>query len=125
MVTYKGGCHCGAIRFEVDAPSSLSVQRRDCSICKMTGYLHLIVPRENFRLTHGEHAYNTFNTGAAKHHFCRRCGVKSFYEPSSHPDSISVNVNCIDADTLGEMSIEPFDGQTCEQNVAELSGLSD
>ena len=127
MVTYKGGCHCGAIRFEVDAPSSLRVQRRDCGICKMTGYLHLIVPRENFRLTHGEHAYNTYtcNAGIAQHHFCRRCGVKSFYVPRSHPDGISVNVNCIDADTLGEVTIEPFDGQTCEQNAAELSELSD
>lgn len=127
MVTYKGGCHCGAIRFEVDAPSHLRVQRCNCSICRMTGYLHLIVPRENFRLTHGEHAYNTytFNTGVAKHHFCRRCGVKSFYVPRSHPDGISVNVNCIDQDMLGEVTIEPFDGQNWEQNVAELSGLSD
>ena len=127
MVTYKGGCHCGAIRFEVDAPPILRAQRGNSRLCAMTGYLHLIVPREHFRLTHGEHAYNTytFDTDAAKHYFCRRCGVKSFYVPGSHPDAISVNVNCIDPDMLGEVRIEPSDSRNREQNVAELSSLND
>jgi hypothetical protein len=67
----------------------------------------------------------TFNTGTAKHYFCRHCGIKSFYVPRSHPDGISVNVNCLDTGTIESIEIEPFDGQNWEQNVAKLSPISD
>ena len=127
MITHKGGCHCGAIRFEVDAPEDIEATRCNCSICRMTGFLHLIVPADRFRLTHGEHSYNTytFNTGVARHHFCRRCGVKSFYVPRSHPEGISVNVQCLDPDTIRSVTITDFDGRNWEDNIAKLSPLSD
>ena len=127
MITHKGGCHCGAIRFEVDAPEDIEATRCNCSICRMTGFLHLIVPADQFRLTHGEHSYNTytFNTGVARHHFCRRCGVKSFYVPRSHPEGISVNVQCLDPETIRSVTITDFDGRNWEDNIARLSPLSD
>ncbi len=77
-VVHRGGCHCGAVRFEVDAPAVLTVQDCNCSICRKTGYLHLIVPRARFRLLQGEHALvtYTFNTGVAQHRFCGVCGIK-------------------------------------------------
>ncbi len=127
MTTHKGGCHCGAIRFEVDAPAKLEVTRCNCSICRMNGFLHLIVPATDFRLTHGEHSYNTytFNTGVAQHHFCRRCGIKPFYVPRSHPDGISVNANCIDPETIEGITATDFDGQNWEESIDKLSPLSD
>ena len=127
MTTHKGGCHCGAIRFEVDAPADIEATRCNCSICRMTGFLHLFVKPECFRVTHGEHSYNTytFNSGVARHYFCRRCGVKSFYLPRSHPDGISVNVNCLDRDTIRSIQVEDFDGENWEENIAQLSPLSD
>ena len=93
----------------------------------MTGFLHLIADLDSFRVTHGEHSYNTytFNTGVARHHFCRRCGIKPFYVPRSHPDGISVNVNCLDRDTIRSISVEDFDGENWEENIAKLSPLSD
>ena len=45
-----GGCHCGAVRFEVLAPDEIEAKECNCSICRMTGYLHLIVESERFRL---------------------------------------------------------------------------
>ena len=127
MVTHKGGCHCGKVSFEVDAPAEIEVSRCNCSVCSMTGFLHLIVPRSDFRLLSGESDITTytFNTGVAKHTFCRHCGVKSFYTPRSHPHGISVNVNCLDRSTVVSMHVSDFDGRNWEQNIEELSPISD
>ena len=127
MTTHRGGCHCGAVRFEVDASPDLVATRCNCSICRMTGFLHLIVAADRFRQTRGEHALNTytFNTGVARHYFCRRCGVKSFYVPRSHPDGVSVNVNCLDSATISSVTIEDFDGANWEESIAKLSPISD
>ena len=93
----------------------------------MSGYLHLIVPRADFRLLCGENALATytFNTGVAKHYFCRHCGIKSFYVPRSHPHGVSVNVHCLDRDTIRSIDVTPFDGQHWEQNIDKLSPISD
>ena len=127
MTTHYGGCHCGKVRFEVAAPALVEATRCNCSICSKTGFLHLIVPKSDFRLTRGEDDLETytFGTGAAKHLFCRACGVKSFYIPRSHPDGVSVNVNCLDSGTVEAVTITDFDGQNWEKNIDKLSPLSD
>ena len=127
MTTHKGGCHCGRVRFEVDAPAKPVVQECNCSICAKTGFLHLIVPHSRFRLVSGEDALTTyrFNTGVAKHHFCNHCGIKSWYVPRSHPDGVSVNARCLDSGTIEELVVETFDGRNWERNVSQLLPLSD
>jgi hypothetical protein len=125
LVVHRGGCHCGAVRFEVEAPAALEVLECNCSICAKTGFLHLIVPAARFRLLAGEGeltAY-TFNTGVARHLFCRRCGVKPFYRPRSNPDGWSVNARCLDEGTVVALSIAPFDGRNWEQ-AGDLAHLS-
>jgi hypothetical protein len=124
MLTHCGGCHCGRVRFEVIAPAAIVVDDCDCSICRMMGFLHLIVPKERFKLLQGSDALTTytFNTGAAKHLFCATCGVKSFYVPRSHPDGISVNARCIDEGTIESMSIKPFNGRDWEKGRESYQG---
>lgn len=119
MIVHKGGCHCGNVRFEVDAPADLELSDCNCSICRMSGYLHLIVPKAAFRLLTGERDLTSyqFNSGVARHYFCTRCGIKSFYVPRSHPDGISVNARCLDQNTIASTTITPFDGQNWEQNI--------
>jgi hypothetical protein len=119
--THPGGCHCGRVRFEVTAALDRVVEC-NCSICSRKAYLHLIVPREQFRLLTGEDALSTyrFGTMTARHHFCRHCGVASFYVPRSHPDRIDVNVRCLDGVDLAALRIEPFDGRRWEESVAAL-----
>src|SRR5438270_11314211 len=72
-VLHAGGCHCGRVRFEVTAPAEISVEECNCSICAKAGFLHLIVQKADFRLLRGEEslATYTFNTGTAKHVFCK------------------------------------------------------
>jgi hypothetical protein len=122
---YRGGCHCGAVRFEVEAPERVVVQECSCSICTMSGFLHLIVPASRFRLLQGDDDLTTyrFNTGVAQHKFCRTCGVKSFYIPRSNPDGYDVNVRCLDPQPR-EMVLETFDGRNWEQHGHELAHLS-
>lgn len=118
---YNGGCHCSAVRFEVDAPEEIEVEDCNCSICRMSGYLHLIVPKSAFTLLSDESALNlyTFNTGVAKHYFCKICGIKAFYIPRSNPDGVDVNVRCLDAPP-SNMRIIPFDGENWEANAHTL-----
>ena len=93
----------------------------------MTGFMHLIVSRDKFRLLHGADDMETytFNTGVAKHYFCRHCGVKSYYVPRSHPHGISVNVNCLRPGTIESVTVNTFDGEHWEQNISQLSPISD
>lgn len=123
MYRCEGGCHCGRVRIEVEIPSRVTVNRCNCSICQKSGYLHLIVPAERFKLLAGEEslAEYTFNTGVARHLFCRRCGIKSFYVPRSHPEGFSVNLNCLDVPDEIEVVIEPFDGRNWSKNRESLA----
>ncbi|MDB5394981.1 MAG: glutathione-dependent formaldehyde-activating [Rhodospirillales bacterium] len=112
MKTWEGGCHCGRVRFRVTADLS-RVSDCNCSVCTRKGFLHLIVPPEQFDLLSGGDALSTyqFNTGTAKHMFCRHCGIHSFYVPRSDPDKIDVNVRCLDDIDLTAIEICPFDGR--------------
>jgi hypothetical protein len=119
--TYPGGCHCGRVRFEVTAELEPVVEC-NCSICTRKAYLHLIVPRERFRLLAGEEHLTTyqFGTMTAQHRFCRCCGVAGFYVPRSHPDRIDVNVRCLDGVDVATLVIQRFDGRHWEASIGAL-----
>jgi hypothetical protein len=121
-----GGCHCGAVRFEALLPDAFEVEDCNCSICAMSGNLHVIVPASRFRLLQGaEHLTEyTFNTGGAKHRFCRTCGIKSFYVPRSNPDGFAITWRCLDDWQSFSVKVTPFDGQNWEANAARLAHKS-
>jgi hypothetical protein len=116
--TYEGGCHCGAVRFRVTADLD-RVTECNCSICAKKGFLHLIVPPSQFELLRGEDDLTTyrFNTGVARHTFCRTCGIHAFYVPRSDPDKIDVNVRCLDGVDVTKLVIARFDGQDWERAI--------
>ena len=121
MIEAKVGCHCGAVRFRVTVPDPpLAALDCNCSICRMTGYLHIMVPHAAFTLERGGEALTgyRFGTRAAEHLFCSRCGVKSFYQPRSHPQAWSVNPHCLDDQV--ELEVEQFDGRDWEAAKARL-----
>lgn len=126
LVRHSGGCHCGAVRFDVYAPASVTVQDCNCSICSKSGFLHLIVPASRFHLLQGEAELTlyTFDTHEAKHYFCQHCGIKSFYIPRSNPDGVSVNLRCLDEGTIRKVTVENFDGRNWEQHADTLRHLS-
>jgi hypothetical protein len=126
LTTHRGGCHCRRVRFEVDAPAQLEVLDCNCSICRMTGFLHFIVPAARFRLLSGtdDLVEYTFNTGTARHLFCGHCGIKSFYVPRSHPDGFDINARCLDEGTVTQMSVALFDDNDRDAATAAVAHLS-
>ncbi|MEL7310170.1 MAG: GFA family protein [Pseudomonadota bacterium] len=98
----------------------------NCSICAATGFVGAIIPLSRFRLLQGKDALTDyrFNTGVARHLFCRTCGVKSFYRPRSNPDGVSINIACIELPDGFQVEVEAFDGQNWEAHAADLAALS-
>ena len=124
LKTYEGGCHCGRVRFRVRSDFA-RVSDCNCSMCTKKGFLHLIVPLSQFELVSGRDNITTytFNTGIAKHTFCKTCGIHSFYTPRSDPDKVDVNVRCLDGIDLNTVNAVPFDGQHWEQAYTEKQHL--
>ena len=118
----EGGCHCGAVRFAAEVPDRVELLDCNCSICSLTGFLHLIVPHTDFTLLTGEGALTSyrFGTGAANHLFCATCGVKSFYQPRSHPEAWSVNFRAVTAPPALQVTTRSFDGRNWETSAAKL-----
>ena len=119
----EGGCHCRAVRFAISVNPPLELLDCNCSICCKTGFLHLIVPHSRFELLSGQDSLLSyrFGSGAAEHLFCRTCGIKSFYQPRSHPDAWSVHFRCLDPGHGLEPAIRAFDGQNWEQARSGLN----
>ncbi|MDQ3074847.1 MAG: GFA family protein [Pseudomonadota bacterium] len=94
----------------------------NCSMCSITGYVHIIVSHDDFRLECGCEMLTSyrFGSGAAEHLFCSACGVKSFYQPRSHPAAWSINADCLDQ--RPELSVDFFDGRDWENAKAALDG---
>lgn len=121
-IRHYGACHCGTVTFEVDAPAALEVLSCTCSMCAMTGFIHLIVEDADFRVTAGEGNLTEyrFNTGTARHLFCKTCGIKPFYVPRSHPNGWSVNANCLDRATIASVKTTEFDGANWESSIDSI-----
>jgi hypothetical protein len=113
--TMEGGCHCGRVRFRVTADLA-GVTECNCSMCTKKGFLHLIVEQPQFELLRGKDELTTytFNTGVAKHTFCKHCGIHPFYVPRSDPDKIDVNARCLDGIDLAALAPQRFDGKNWE-----------
>lgn len=121
-VRLEGGCHCKAVRFEAEVERAAEILDCNCSICAMTGFRHLMIPHGDFRLLSGEEklTHYRFGTGTAEHLFCGTCGVKSFYQPRSHPDAWSVNLNALDDPAALTTTARPFDGRNWDAAKAAL-----
>lgn len=113
----EGGCHCAAVRFKATVTNNPAILICNCSVCTMTGFQHLIVPHAQFSLKSGKEILSSyqFNTKQANHLFCSQCGVKSFYQPRSHPNSWSINANCIDNFKPDQWTFKSFDGKNWSQ----------
>lgn len=119
MAEYAGGCHCGRVRFRYEGPPIEEGILCNCSVCSMKGFVHLIVPRERFKLISGaeELLSYRFGTGVAEHMFCQNCGIHPFYTPRSDPEKIDINLRCVDGLELGALTLKSFDGQNWEEAI--------
>lgn len=111
MKTYTGGCHCGAVRYEVETEME-KIIHCNCSHCEKKGLYLDFVPKDKFKLLSGADnltEYN-FNKKAIRHLFCKTCGVQSFAEGVTFP-KVSVNVRCLDGIDITKLNLIPYNGK--------------
>ena len=120
MKIYRGSCHCGAVRFEIETDLTRATEC-NCSICTRKGALHHRVPPERFRLLSGQEDLTLyqFGSGKARHWFCRHCGIHPFTNPRAAPEMVAVNIRCLDdfADERDKVEVTTFDGRNWEDAV--------
>lgn len=110
--TYKGSCHCGSVRFEVDIDLDAGTLKCNCSICsKSRAWLAAVGPAE-FRLLSGKAELADYRFGARRihHHFCRTCGVRPFGQASTADggvDFYAVNLGALDDVDPAELANAP------------------
>ena len=109
--TYSGSCHCGRIRFEVDADLD-HVRSCDCSICRRRGALIHRVERAQFRLLTAldDATLYQFHSHTARDYFCPTCGILPFRRPRTAPGSWGINVRCLDGVDLDAIPVRHVHG---------------
>ena len=121
MQEYYGSCHCGNVNFKFLSENKVEIWKCNCSICNMYDYQHLFVKHEDFTLLDdsADQATYTFGTQNAKHLFCKACGIKSYYQPRSHPDMFSINLRCV-KNPPDVYNVVEFDGINFEDSIKEI-----
>ena len=101
----KGACHCGAVQFAVQLTDGLRTARRcNCSYCRMRGAVAVSAELDGFEILKGQEALTLyqFNTKAARHYFCKQCGIYTHHQRRSNPNQFGINAACLEG-------VSPFD----------------
>jgi hypothetical protein len=114
MKTYEGGCHCGAVSYEVDLELDSGIEC-NCSHCEKKGFLLAFAPAEHFTLKSGEENLTDyqFNRHIVHHLFCKTCGVQSFGRGEKNGQkTVAINVRCLKDVDLNALKRTPVDGRS-------------
>ncbi len=111
MPIHPGSCHCGKVRFEIDAEITELV-KCDCSLCARRGRLTASVHEDRFTLLSGWDSVSEYrwNTGIARHFFCPTCGIYTFHKKQSAPDHYGINAACLDDFDPASVPVVPGKG---------------
>ena len=109
---YKGSCHCNAIEFQINTNLEKIVQC-NCSICIRRNAKMILITKDNFKLLKGESSLTLykFNTNAAKHYFCKICGIYTHHNRRSDPNGMGINLGCIEELESSNYEVIQFDGK--------------
>jgi hypothetical protein len=127
LKTYRGSCHCGAVRFEADLDLTQSSFRCNCSICRRTRFWPAVARPDGFRVLSGAEALiqYRFNTGNNHHYFCRTCGVRPYGVGNDTPIGVMIGVNLgclddVDDASLAAIPVTCIDGRHDRMQAPEF-----
>jgi hypothetical protein len=115
-----GGCHCGAVRFEVNVPGGDNnglgaVIECNCTICQKRGHLLFFVQADQFKLTAQLKSMQDylFNKKQIHHLFRPTCGIESYAtgQTPGGAEMVAVNARCLDDVHAADLSTRAFDGK--------------
>jgi hypothetical protein len=115
--THQGGCHCGAVRYQVEIDTEVDAITCNCSMCGRSGTLLQFVPESAFKLEQGEANLTDylFNKHAIHHLFCNKCGIKPFARGGGkHGPMVAINMRTLDDVDTFEVAAKAkqFDGKS-------------
>ncbi|MDO5647144.1 GFA family protein [Paracoccus sp. (in: a-proteobacteria)] len=108
-----GACHCGAVTFRVRLRDGLNSARRcTCSLCRMRGAVVVSARLADIQILTGQDHLTLyqFNTGVARHYFCKTCGVYTHHQRRSNPEEYGINLACLDGQTPFLEQVDVMDG---------------
>jgi hypothetical protein len=112
-MAYRGGCHCGAVTFEVQAELPGAAIECNCSHCRIKGLLLTFHSADQVSWSGADATADyRFNTHKLRHVFCRTCGAQPFAEGAA-PDgtaTMAINLRCVPACDLTLLHRQPVDG---------------
>ncbi len=114
--TLAGTCHCGTVKWQAPVPTDWDGKTAylcNCSLCRRKQQITLAVPKDSVTLVSGADNLTTYqwNKGIAKHYFCKSCGVYTHHQRRSDPDTIGLNLACVDEIDLDALEIGSVDGK--------------
>lgn len=97
-----GGCHCGAVRYEIDGPID-RFSLCHCDDCRRIGGsafgAALVLPAAGFRIVRGEEALTPYESSPGKFRcFCSRCGTHIVARMTARPGTVIVRAGTVDGD---------------------------
>jgi|SRR6478609_885073 len=114
--TLRGSCHCGAVRFKVQAAPAQGASRCNCTVCTKLAVLGSIVKPDAFELLTPDAEMGEYRWGSkmATRYFCKVCGTHCFgkgHLPALGGDFVSFNYNVIDELEISELPVVYWDGR--------------
>ena len=108
---WAGSCHCGAVRFQVEA-EIIELTTCDCSLCVKKNAVMAKVHESALTVTSGEEHLSLYrwNTRVARHYFCSRCGIYTFHRKRAAPDHFGINVFCLDGFDAASVPLRATEG---------------
>jgi hypothetical protein len=112
-MNYKGSCHCGKVRFEVEGELTELVEC-NCSHCSRKGYLMWFVDTSKMRISGaGELKTYLFNKHNIKHQFCATCGCAPFALGQNRAEGkAGINVRCLELVDVKSLPVKQVDGRS-------------
>ncbi|KAL2039522.1 hypothetical protein N7G274_007794 [Stereocaulon virgatum] len=124
QVLHRGSCHCGKVQLSImHTPDLIDMRECNCSMCSMKGFIGFVIKADALKSLEGkEHLQEyRFNTGTAKHWFCKTCGISPLTVPRSFPEGYNINYRCLNRDNVRSATIIPRDGQNWEASFPHLN----